>query len=141
MMSSRLRNILLAGIVSASTLISGIGHSDEIVKDLPLIPARPKYFLAKMGIKKFYAVGDIYEIAELAEASGAEIIIGHSKGYKLSKRLNIPLVRVGFPIHDRIGGQRILHIGYRGAQQLFDLICNTLIGHKQDSSSIGYSYM
>jgi len=84
---------------------------------------------------------DFYEIEEFAEKAEPDIIIGHSKGYKLSKRLNIPLVRVGFPIHDRIGGQRILHIGYRGAQQLFDLICNTLIGHKQDSSDIGYSYM
>ena len=39
----------------------------------------------------------------------------------------MPLVRVGFPIHDRIGGQRILHVGYRGTQQLFDRIVNALI--------------
>ncbi len=48
---------------------------------------------------------------------------------------------MGFPIHDRIGGQRILHLGYEGAQQLFDLIVNELIRVKQDESPVGYSYM
>jgi nitrogenase molybdenum-iron protein NifN len=50
-------------------------------------------------------------------------------------------VRVGFPIHDRIGGQRILHLGYRGAQQLFDRITNAILTHQQETSSVGYSYM
>jgi len=53
----------------------------------------------------------------------------------------VPLIRVGFPVHDRIGGQRILHLGYRGAQHLFDLVVNTLLEVKQDSSAIGYSYL
>jgi nitrogenase molybdenum-iron protein NifN len=70
-----------------------------------------------------------------------DFIIGSSKGAKLARELGVPLIRVGFPIHDRIGGQRILHLGYRGAQQLFDLVVNTLLEVKQDSSSIGYSYL
>jgi nitrogenase molybdenum-iron protein NifN len=70
-----------------------------------------------------------------------DFVIGSSKGAKLARELGVPLIRVGFPIHDRIGGQRILHLGYRGAQQLFDLVVNTLLEVKQDSSSIGYSYL
>jgi nitrogenase molybdenum-iron protein NifN len=50
-------------------------------------------------------------------------------------------VRVGFPIHDRVGGQRILHLGYEGAQQLFDNIVNALMDAKQESSEVGYSYL
>jgi nitrogenase molybdenum-iron protein NifN len=84
---------------------------------------------------------DFYEIAERAEELQPDFLIGHSKGYSLARKLNIPLVRVGFPIHDRIGGQRILHLGYGGAQQLFDLIANTIIAEKQNSSPVGYSYM
>ena len=42
----------------------------------------------------------------------------------MSRKLGVPLVRVGFPIHDRIDGPRMLHVGYRGAQQLFDRIAN-----------------
>ncbi|WP_020588290.1 nitrogenase component 1 [Desulfobacter curvatus] len=70
-----------------------------------------------------------------------EIIIGNSKGYAMARRLKIPMVRVGFPIHDRIGGSRILHVGYKGALQLFDNIVNTILTAKQTESRIGYSYM
>jgi len=52
-----------------------------------------------------------------------------------------PLIRVGFPIHDRLGGARIIHVGYRGAQQLFDIISNTIIATRQDTSPVGYTYM
>ena len=84
---------------------------------------------------------DFFDIAEEAERLGPDLLVGHSKGYPLARKLNIPLIRVGFPIHDRIGGQRILHLGYRGAQQLFDLVVNSLIDKKQSDSSVGYSYM
>ena len=84
---------------------------------------------------------DFFDIAEEAERLGPDLLVGHSKGYPLARKLNIPLIRVGFPIHDRIGGQRILHLGYRGAQQLFDLVVNSLIEKKQSDSTVGYSYM
>jgi nitrogenase molybdenum-iron protein NifN len=80
-------------------------------------------------------------IGEEAKQLKPDFLIGSSKGQAVSRQLEVPLVRVGFPIHDRIGGQRILHLGYRGAQQLFDLIVNTLIDCKQHNSPIGYSYM
>ncbi len=63
---------------------------------------------------------DFYEIAEAAEGLAPDLLIGHSKGYHLARRWQAPLIRVGFPIHDRFGGQRILHLGYRGAQNLLD---------------------
>jgi nitrogenase molybdenum-iron protein NifN len=84
---------------------------------------------------------DFFDIAEEAERLGPDLLVGHSKGYPLARKLNIPLIRVGFPIHDRVGGQRILHLGYRGAQQLFDLVVNSLIEKKQSDSAVGYSYM
>jgi nitrogenase molybdenum-iron protein NifN len=83
---------------------------------------------------------DFMEAAELAEKLSPDFVIGNSKGYPLSKHLKIPLVRVGFPVHDRIGGQRLLHVGYRGAQILFDSIINTLLENKQESSPVGYMY-
>ncbi len=84
---------------------------------------------------------DFATMLELCQAGGADIVIGNSKGYQLAKQLGIPLVRAGFPIHDRLGGQRLLHVGYRGTQQLFDRIANALIEQQQDSSPVGYSYM
>ncbi len=84
---------------------------------------------------------DFFEISEMAESMKPDIIVGHSKGYPLARKLGIPLIRVGFPIHDRIGGHRILHLGYRGAQALFDTVVNAVIARKQDKSYVGYSYM
>ncbi len=84
---------------------------------------------------------DFYDISEIAESMNPDLIVGNSKGYPLAKKLSIPLIRVGFPIHDRMGGQRILHLGYRGTQNLFDLVVNACIAGKQDESPIGYSYM
>ena len=84
---------------------------------------------------------DFFDIEERAKELHIDLLIGHSKGYAFARRENIPLVRVGFPIHDRMGGQRILHLGYHGAQMLFDTITNTIIAKKQDDSDVGYSYM
>lgn len=84
---------------------------------------------------------DFMEIEQCAEALEPDLIIGNSKGYTLSRHLGVPLIRVGFPIHDRVGGARLQHLGYGGTQQLFDRIINTLIESKQHNSSVGYTYM
>ncbi|MGB3212960.1 MAG: nitrogenase component 1 [Desulforhopalus sp.] len=84
---------------------------------------------------------DFHDIETMAKELKADLVIGHSKGYAFAKKENLPLIRVGFPIHDRVGGQRILHLGYHGAQALFDLITNTVIEKKQNDSPVGYSYM
>ncbi|MFV0436536.1 MAG: nitrogenase component 1 [Desulfopila sp.] len=84
---------------------------------------------------------DFYDIEERAAELELDLLVGHSKGYSFARRQNIPLIRVGFPIHDRVGGQRLLHVGYHGALQLFDSITNTMIAKKQDDSEVGYSYM
>ena len=70
-----------------------------------------------------------------------DLMIGHSKGYSLSRKLDIPLVRIGFPIHDRVGGSRLLHLGYEGAQALFDRIANTILQQRQARSDVGYTYL
>jgi len=84
---------------------------------------------------------DFEEIAEQCNTVKPDIIIGHSKGQYIATKFNIPLIRVGFPIHDRLGGQRILHVGYEGAHRLFELVANALIECKQQKSPVGYKYM
>ncbi|MFI5137069.1 MAG: nitrogenase component 1 [Sphingobacteriales bacterium] len=84
---------------------------------------------------------DFESMNEVADELKPDIMIGHSKGYYIARRLGIPLVRVGFPVHDRFGAQRMQHLGYEGALQLFDRITNALIEFKQEQSPIGYKYM
>jgi nitrogenase molybdenum-iron protein NifN len=84
---------------------------------------------------------DFATMGEVARGLAPDFLMGGSKGYSLARKLDLPLIRVGFPIHDRIGGQRILHLGYRGAQQLFDAVTNTLLARAQERSAVGYSYL
>ena len=84
---------------------------------------------------------DFEDMGEAIEMLKPDLLIGNSKGYMLSRKLKIPLVRVGFPIHDRFGGSRIRHIGYRGTQELFDRIVNAIIEKRQHDGEWGYTYM
>ena len=84
---------------------------------------------------------DFQDIEDIVESLSPDLFIGHSKGYTLARKLGKPLIRVGFPIHDRFGGQRMLHIGYRGAQSLLDRIVNAVIEYTQEHSPVGYGYM
>lgn len=84
---------------------------------------------------------DFKDIEEEAADLAPDLLVGHSKGYKLARANNIPLVRVGFPIHDRFGGQRTLHVGYEGALNLYDRLVNTVLEKSQNESPIGYWYL
>ena len=97
-------------------------------------PNLPEETLVKEGL-------DFAETAEVAPELKPDFLIGSSKGYKTARWLGVPLIRVGFPIHDRIGGQRVLHLGYRGAQELYDRIVNSLLEAKQDHSTIAFNYL
>ncbi len=84
---------------------------------------------------------DFASIEEQIADLKPDILIGNSKGYRIARSLEVPLVRVGFPIHDRIGAQRVLHVGYRGALALYDRIVNGLLEQKQETNRTGYSYL
>lgn len=95
------------------------------------------------GIEDIEAVAgaDHAKLSEYTRERRPDLLVGSSKGYPLSRELGIPLVRIGFPIHDRIGGQRRLSTGYRGTQELFDRVVNAAMEQKQTQSATGYSYI
>ena len=84
---------------------------------------------------------DFESMRDIALEVHPDILIGNSKGYYISRELGVPLVRIGFPIHDRAGGPRQKQLCYEGTQELFDRIVNALLEYKQEHSPIGYKYM
>ncbi|WP_303924672.1 nitrogenase component 1 [Draconibacterium sediminis] len=124
---------------------------DEIGIELALVATGGESGMLENEIKKYcpenkdkVVVREGYDFESIREWSlenKPDILIGHSKGYYIARELNIPIVRVGFPVHDRVGGQRIKHLGYSGTQELFDKVVNALIEHKQSISPVGYKYM
>lgn len=89
--------------------------------------------------RDFYAVERAASEASMRGAA-VDLVIGNGKGYKTAEKLGVPLVRIGFPIHDRFGGQRIRVLGYGGTQVLFDRIVNALIERAQEDNHVGYTY-
>jgi len=61
------------------------------------------------------------------------VLIGNSDGRFIVEKESIPLIRMGFPIHDRIGAQRKVFVGYEGSIRFLDEITNTLIEEKFNS--------
>jgi nitrogenase molybdenum-iron protein NifN len=84
---------------------------------------------------------DFTAIREAAQAQGVQLLMGNSKGYPTARALGLPLLRAGFPVHDRFGGARLLHLGYAGALRLYDSLVNLVLERKQASSSVGYGYL
>lgn len=84
---------------------------------------------------------DFDSIEQFVKNCKPDIMIGSGKGNHISLKYDIPLVRVGFPIHDRIGASRMIHCGYDGAMWLLDSIVNVLLSKKQENIPDGYSYL
>lgn len=70
---------------------------------------------------------DFKDIEEAAKKYKANLMIGNSDGRRIEEELGMPLVRRAFPIHDRIGGQRLRMLGYEGSLLLLDEITNALL--------------
>lgn len=73
---------------------------------------------------------DFASIEYASVQRGGNLAIGHSGGKILTERHGIPLVRVGYPVHDRLGGQRIVSVGYTGTLTLLERIANAYIEEK-----------
>lgn len=84
---------------------------------------------------------DFVELETVARQFAPDMVIGNSNGYKLARNLGVPLIRIGLPIHDRMGAARILTLGYKGTQELFDRIVNEFIRVKQENSPVGYTHI
>lgn len=61
------------------------------------------------------------------------LLIGNSDGRRMAKRIGIKIIRIGFPIHDRVGGQRQIITGYNGSSFLIDSVANAMLEHVQDT--------
>ena len=80
-------------------------------------------------------------MGEVMQQIKPDLMIGNSKGYYIARKMDIPIVRCGFPIHDRIGAQHFRMLGYEGATTFFSQICNMLLEDKQRKSPVGYKYI
>lgn len=90
--------------------------------------AAESYLVSEYEIKDD---ADFKDIEDMAVRYQANIMIGNSDGRRIEHELGIPLIRRGFPIHDRMGGQRLKMLGYEGTLTLLDEITNAVLSRKE----------
>jgi nitrogenase molybdenum-iron protein beta chain len=68
-----------------------------------------------------------------------DLLIGNTYTKYIAKDEDIPYVRHGFPILDRLGHSYFPSVGYRGALRLLEKILDVLLDRKErDSSDINF---
>jgi len=96
--------------------------------------ASMKNILAKKVPEAKYKNGeraDMYLLHQWIKNEPVDLIIGNSYGKYISRDEDIPLIRLGFPILDRVGHSYFPHVGYNGAINLVTKMLNTILD-KQD---------
>jgi nitrogenase molybdenum-iron protein NifN len=103
-------------LLAVSQMLAGMGA--ETVAAVAPSNASSLQSVAAEQVK----IGDLEDLEQLAQANGAEVLMTNSHGVESAKRLGIPLLRVGFPQYDLLGGYQKTWIGYKGSKHtLFEL--------------------
>jgi nitrogenase molybdenum-iron protein beta chain len=77
---------------------------------------------------------DMFLMHQWIKNEPVDLLIGNTYGKYIARDENIPLVRHGFPILDRVGHSYFPTVGYRGAMRLLEMILGALLDHKDRQS-------
>ncbi len=117
-----------------------------IISFLLEMGARPYHILCSRATKKFqkevqallktspygencniWINKDLWHLRSIVATDPVDALIGDCHGKFIARDLGVPLIRVGFPIIDRVNLHRYPTIGYQGAINLLTWIANTFL--------------
>jgi nitrogenase molybdenum-iron protein beta chain len=70
---------------------------------------------------------DMYMFHQLLQKDKPDLILGNTYCKYIARDMDIPLLRTGFPIYDRVGHSYQPILGYRGGMNLLVSILNILM--------------
>lgn len=73
---------------------------------------------------------DLFLLHQLIKNEPVDLLIGNTYGKYIARAEDIPFVRFGFPILDRIGHTYFPTVGYRGGMRLLEKILDALLDRK-----------
>lgn len=111
-------------LYALATFVTGLGA--EVVVAVTTTPNSP--VLSKVPAQEV-RVGDLGDFEDLATGAACDLLVSHSHGRQASERLGVPLMRVGFPIFDRLGSQHRRTILYEGVRDLVFEVANVFQAH------------
>ncbi len=77
-------------------------------------------------------IGDLEDLEQ--KAQNCDLLITHSHGRQMAERLDIPFLRMGLPLFDRLGAAHRLSVGYRGTRDLIFEIGNMFMANAHEAS-------
>lgn len=72
-------------------------------------------------------LGDLEDLEQ--GAAECDLLITHSHGRQAAERLGKPLLRIGFPVFDRVGNAHRCQVGYRGTMALVFEVANLMLAN------------
>jgi nitrogenase molybdenum-iron protein beta chain len=82
---------------------------------------------------------DMFSFHQAVKNEKPDLILGNSYVKYIARDEDIPMVRVGFPIYDRVGHQYFPITGYQGALRLLEKILGAILD-RQDRDSLEESF-
>jgi nitrogenase molybdenum-iron protein beta chain len=82
---------------------------------------------------------DMFLFHQLIKQNPPDIIFGNTYAKYIARDMDIPLIRVGFPIYDRVGHQYFPLVGYKGALRFVEKILTALMD-RQDRDAAEESF-
>ena len=76
------------------------------------------------------AQADMFLMHQWIKNETVDLLMGNTYGKYIARDEDIPLIRVGFPIMDRVGHSYMPLVGYTGAIRLLERILNAILDHK-----------
>lgn len=73
---------------------------------------------------------DLFELHQHLKNSPVDLLIGNTYSKYIARAENIPFVRFGFPVLDRMSHRLFPTLGYTGALHLLDKMLDALLDHK-----------
>lgn len=132
---------LLIGLVSFLLEMGGEPVHIVCSNSTPLFKKAMESLLASSPYGQgstLYAGKDLWHLRSLLVTEPVDMLIGDSHGKWAARDADIPLVRIGFPITDRVNLHRYPIAGYSGVINLISMIANTFLEEKDRTSSDTY---
>jgi nitrogenase molybdenum-iron protein beta chain len=79
---------------------------------------------------KIKQAADFFELHQWMKNAPVDLLVANTYGKHIARVENVPFVRVGFPILDRVGHRFFPTLGYAGAIRLIDQMFNALLDKK-----------
>jgi len=93
-----------------------------------------EYIVVKQGPR-----ADMFRFHQLVKSRKPDLIFGNTYCKYIARDEDIPLIRFGFPIYDRVGHQYFPTVGYKGALRIMEKMLDAILS-KQDRDAAEESF-